>query len=65
MELLPNEAKNKLPTTTLIVSVAEIDQDIPKYRVNDAEKWSLTLARLSPVGQSAGTILKTLLVFCA
>lgn len=28
-------------------------------------KCSLTLASLSLVGQSAGTILKTLLVFCA
>lgn len=30
--------KIKLPTTTLIASVAEIYQDIPKDRAKDAEK---------------------------
>lgn len=36
-----------------------------KRRICVWRKCSLTLASLSPVGQSAGTIFKTLLVFCA
>lgn len=37
-KLLPNDTKYKLPTTSLVVSVAEIYQDIPKDRAKDAEK---------------------------
>lgn len=60
----PHELHMLLKMTKISQSIGQKDNDAEKDVISGGNA-ALTLASLSPVGQISGTILKTLLVFCA